>query len=137
MLLELSDAALFIALYSTFMVFVNDRLGVIPVKFSTPKEFGSLPLRDRVKVRDAWLTRSDLLEPFIAENPARLSDEQLDIVRSWRHFVAGRFFILRDLKKYTVLLPEAEPTIAYGVIALTQTFSEMIGPTRPYGVWQD
>ena len=131
MLLERHDAALFIRLYSTFMIFVNQRLSVIPARFATLQEFFTLPLQDRIKIRNAWVANVDVLESFISENPARLSDSELDVVRSWRDFVAGKFYIFRDLKKHSVLMSATEPSTAYGVVALTQAFSELVGPTRP------
>ena len=73
----------------------------------------------------------DLIQSFVDENPAHLSDDELDIVRSWRHLVAGKFYVFRELKKYTVFLTAEEPTIAYGVLALSQPFEELVGPYLP------
>jgi len=44
-------------------------------------------------VRDALYENPQLIDAFAAENPFGFSDEELDIVRSWKHFVAGDFFI--------------------------------------------
>src|SRR6185312_9411838 len=85
----------------------------------------------RLKVRDGLSANPDLIESFAAENPARLSDDELDIVRSWRHLVTGRFYVFRELKKYTVFLSTTSPAIAYGVLALSQPFEELIGPYLP------
>ena len=73
----------------------------------------------------------DLIESFVDENPAHLSDDELDIVRSWRHLVDGKFYVFRELKKYTVFLSTTSPAIAYGVLALSQPFEELIGPYLP------
>ena len=45
--------------------------------------------------------------------------------------MAGKFYIFRELKKYTVFLAAEGPTIAYGVLALSQPFEELIGPHLP------
>ncbi len=131
MLLNLQDLELFFHLHRTLMFFVNQRLQVIPDNLATPEDFAALPPEVRLKVRDAFVEHTDLIESFVAENPAQLATEELDIVRSWHHRVAGRFFIFRELKKYTVFLTAGEPTIAYGVLALSQPFEEMIGPYLP------
>lgn len=113
------------------MFFVNHRLKVIPNKIATPEEFAALSPEVRIKVRDALNDNLDLIESFTAENPAHLSDDELDIVRSWRHLVTGKFYVFRELKKYTVFLSTTSPSIAYGVLALSQPFEEVIGPNMP------
>ena len=113
------------------MFFVNQRLKVLPDKIATPEEFAALSPEVRIKVRDALNYNLDLIESFTAENPAHLSDDELDIVSSWRHLVTGKFYVFRELKKYTVFLSTTSPAIAYGVLALSQPFEEVIGPYLP------
>src|SRR6185312_63907 len=104
MMLEPHDVDLFFRLHRALMFFVNHRLKVIPGKITTPEEFAALSPEFRLKVRDALNANLDLIELFIDENPAHLSDADLAIVGSWRHLVTGRFYVFRELKKYTVFL---------------------------------
>ena len=90
MLLEPQDVELFFRLHRTLMFFVNQRLKVIPDDLATPDEFAALSPEVRLKVRDALNANLDLIESFVDENPAHLSEDELDIVRSWRHLVAGQ-----------------------------------------------
>ena len=131
MLLEPQDVELFFRLHRTLMFFVNQRLKVIPDKLATPEEFAALSPGVRLKVRDALNANLDLIQSFVDENPAHLSDDELDIVRSWRHLVAGKFYVFRELKKYTVFLTTTDSAIAYGVLALSQPFEDLIGPYLP------
>ena len=131
MLLELPDVELFFRLHRTFMFFVNQRLKVIPDDLATPEEFAALSPQVRLKVRNAFLAHVDLIESFVAENPAHLTEDELNIVRSWRHLVAGKFYVFRELAKYTFFLSSTEPAIAYGVLALAQPFEELVGPYLP------
>jgi hypothetical protein len=131
MLLERQDAELFFRLHQTLMFFVNERLKVIPDKLATPGDISVLSPEVRLKVRDALNARLDLIESFVNENPARLSADELDIVHSWRHLVAGHLCVYRELKKYTVFLTTTNPVIAYGVLGLAQSLEEMIGPDLP------
>ena len=103
MLLSTDDAELFFKLHRSLMCFVNERLQIIPA-IGSPDEFSSLPLETRHEVRNAFLDETDLIELFVDANPFDLSDEELAIVLSWRHQVAGKFFIFRHLKKYTAFL---------------------------------
>lgn len=130
MLLSPQDAQLLFKLHRTLMFFVNERLQIIP-NIGSPEEFSGLSAEDRLKVRDAFLGEADLIEIFIDQNPAGLPEDELDIVLSWRNQVAGDFYIFRELKKYTVFLSTEKQPVAYGVLALTQPFEEMIGPYLP------
>ena len=131
MLLPPHELELFFKLHRALMFFVNQRLKVIPNKVATPDEFAALSPEVRLKVRDALNANLDLIESFTAENPAHLSDDELDLVRSWRHLVTGKFYVFREFKKYTVFLSTTSPAIAYGVLALSQPFEDLIGPYLP------
>ena len=131
MLLELQYLELFFKLHRGRMFFVNQRLKVIPDNIATPEAFAALSPQVRLRVRDAFLENLDLIESFVAENLAQFSEEELEIVRSWRHVVHGKFYVFRELAKYTVFLSTTDPTVAYGVLALSQPFEELIGPYLP------
>lgn len=131
MLLPPHELDLFFKLHRALMFFVNQRLQVVPIEVATPNEFAALSPEVRLKVRDALNDNLDLIESIIDENPVRLSEDELDIVRSWRHLVAGKFYVFRELKKYTVFLTTTDPAIAYGVLALSQPFEDLIGPYLP------
>ena len=131
MLLDPLDFAQFARLHRTLMLFVNHRLNVIPNRFTKQEELAALSPNVLAKVRDAFTANVDLIESFVNENPAHFSEEELDIVRSWRHLVTGRFYVFRELKNYTVFLSATDPAVAYGVVALTQPFEDMIGPDLP------
>src|SRR5687768_13716225 len=124
MLLTPQDVALIFRLHRTLMFFVNQRLKVLPNDLASAEEFAALAPEVRLKVRDALLDHTDLIQSFVDENPARLPDEELAIVGSWRHLVAGKFYLFRELKQYTVFLSTGKEPVAYGVLALSQPFEE-------------
>ena len=131
MLLSPQDAQMFFKLHRMLMFFVNQRLQVLPDPLATPEAFAALSPELRVKVRDPFRDHLDLIDAFAEENPHHLPDEELAIVRSWRHLVAGKFYIFRELKKYTVFLSLEKHPIAYGVLALADPFEELVGPHLP------
>jgi len=130
MLLSQNEAELFFKLHRSLMHFVNQRLGVVS-DVDSPEEFASLSPEVRLKVRDAFLDNCELLQTFVEENPARLSKKELDIVFSWRHMVSGQFYAFRQLKNYMVFLSSGEPSVAYGVVALSEPFESVIGSRVP------
>ena len=113
------------------MSFVNQRLQVVPGDLSTPDDCVALSPEVRRKARNAFLGHTDLIQSFVDENPAHLPDDELAIVRSWRHLVHGKFYVFRELTKYTVFLSTDKHPVAYGVLALTQPFEELIGLQLP------
>jgi hypothetical protein len=131
MLLTPQEADLFVRLHRALMFFVNQRLRVLPDEPVTPEEFGTLPPEARLQVRQALIEHPALLDSFRLENPAQLDEEELATVASWRHHMAGKFMIFRALKKYTVFLSTMSPTVAYGVVALTQPLEQLVGPHLP------
>ena len=131
MLLPSHELELFFKLHRALLFFVNQRLTVIPDMLASPEDFAALPPGVRLKVRDALNANLDLIDSFVGENPARLSDDELDTVRSWRHLVHGKFYVFRELKKYTVFLSTDNRPVAYGVLALSQPFEDLIGPFLP------
>lgn len=131
MLLPPHELELFAKLHRALMFFVDRRLKVIPDEISSPETFAALSPEVRVKVRDALTANVELIQSFVAENPAHLSEDELDIVRSWRHLVADKFYIFRELTNYTVFLSTTSPAVAYGVVALSLPFAVLIGPRLP------
>ena len=91
MLLTPQEVERFFKLQWALMFFVNQRLRVLPDDVASPEAFSSLPPEVRLKVRDAFLKHTDLIGAFVEENPAHLPSDELDIVRSWRHLVHGKF----------------------------------------------
>ena len=69
----------------------------------------------------------------VAENPAQLSADELEIVDSWQHALVGKFYVLRHLSKYTVFfgISSGAPSKAYGVLGLADPLEEVIGPYLP------
>jgi len=132
MLLTTQDADLFFKLHRSLMCFVNERLQIVPNVVS-PDQFSALSPEIRVKVRKALLQQLDLIDAYLAANPHDLADEELAVVSSWRDHVCGKFFVFRYLKKHAIFLAAETSPIAYGVVALTEPFEELIGPYLP--IW--
>jgi hypothetical protein len=132
MILDPDDAERFFKLHKALMLFVNQRLKVVKPPAKSAKTIVALPPDDRIKVRDALVEHLDLIDAFVQENPFKLDLDELGIVRSWKDLVAGDFFVLRFLKKYTVFLTAKEPTVAYGVVGLSEPFEDVIEQELPF-----
>jgi len=87
-----------------------------------------------VPIRDVLWEDDALRDAFIMDNPAGLSTDDLALVASWKHRVTGNFFVFRYLKKYTVFLSGDSPPHGYGVLGITNSIEEIVGPYLPFYV---
>ena len=132
MRLDPDELRLFYKLYPAILCFVNQRQGITSTPFTTPGDFGKLPIEERLKLRDALVANMELIDAFVSENPFKLSEDEREVVRAWNDLVTGEFYVYRCLKKYTVFLTTREPVVAYGVLSLTDPLEELIGHRLPH-----
>ena len=126
MQLSQEDVRLFYKLHPHLLFYGNQQLKVIK-DVPSVDAFMELPIEETVRARDALYERLDLIDAFVDSNPFRFSDEELEIVLSWKNMVRGRFQLFRYLKKYAVFLDDSSPMKAYGVVALIDSFEDILG----------
>ena len=124
------DVELFLKLHPALLFYANQQLRIVG---GVPKleKFMELPLERKLKARNALYGHIALIDSFVAENPFNFSPWELKIVAGWKNPVKGTFYLLRYLKKYAIFLDDETPPKAYGVVALTDTFEEILGPGLP------
>lgn len=130
MKLPKKDLELFYRLHPSLLLYTNQRLKKVS-DVSTLEDFLELSIEEKVKIRNGLCNHLELLDSFIVENPFNFSPEELEIVAGWKHLVRGTFYLLHYLKKYAVLLEDKREPRVYGVVALTNTFEEILGPRLP------
>ena len=124
------DLELFLKLHFSLLFYANQQLRIVG-GVSTLEKFRELPLEKKLKVRNALYGRIALIDSFVAENPFDFSRGELETVAGWRNLLEGTFYLLRYLKGYTIFLDDKNLPKAYGVVALTDTFEEILGPALP------
>ena len=132
MQLDPGDCERLDTLHKALMLFVNRRLRLAKPPAGPAGKITTFPPEERLKLRDALTEHTDLIDAFAAENPFGFGPEELDVIRSWKHRVAGEFYVFRYLKRHTIFLTADEPTVAYGVLALSDPFQEVVGPDLPF-----
>ncbi len=120
----------FFGVWFALLRYVNEQKQIVPSSSSTWK-IGGVPLDVAFPVREALWEDDSLRRAFIAENPAKLAQDDLALVESWQHRVQNSFYIFRHLKKYTVFLLADSPARAYGVLGLKDPLDEMTGGMLP------
>jgi hypothetical protein len=127
MMLSAEDAKLFFKLHHALVPFLAEKLGLKDV----PRPGKAISVETRRELVKSFVGRPDLIDAFVAANPAGLSAEELEIVSSWRHAVAGRFIALRQLKNHMIFLSDDNPPTAYGVVALLDALELVITQPLP------
>lgn len=107
-------------------------LAHVNIKCNISSEFNSqvesknvLPFTARPIREKLWADNSHL-ESFVSENPARLSDDDLGIVASWKQRIAGKFFIYKYLVKYTVFIDDKTPPHVYGIHGISAPIEDIL-----------
>ena len=116
------DAQQFSELMSALQHFANQRLGVLP-DFQEVEQYWKLPAKQKLELRDALYDHSELIDDFVRENPFGFSADELEIVRRWKHFRRGEFFIERLLKRYAVFIQGDQ---VYAVLTAGRPLDEVL-----------
>ncbi len=84
-----------------------------------------------IKVRDALWQNESVLDEFVSQNPARLSEEALGIVQTWKYRLPGTFIVYKTLKKHAIFLSQDHSGDVYAVKGLYSSFEELFGMYLP------
>jgi hypothetical protein len=128
MKLSRDDADLFFKLMWGLQFYVNQTRHILP-EIKSPEEYAALPGSDKVQVRDALWEHPDLIDAYLAQNPDGLSAEEMELVCSWKRFVAGTFQVFRFLKKHTIFIDDESKV--YGVLGLYDSLEDVFYGRRP------
>ena len=116
----------FLDLYAHLLVYVNGQFDVIE-EIETVAGLEQyytdelLPLRNTLYNEET----TDLIEDFIEENPADLSEADLEQVEAWTDFVAGEFVVVRYRENDAIFLDWTEPPKAYAVRPARLPFADL------------
>ncbi|NLC43743.1 MAG: hypothetical protein GX783_05620 [Clostridiales bacterium] len=130
MILNFQEAERFYKIYWSLLAYVNDKFN-ISSEFKTQLENGKVLAGTAVPIREKLWADNSLLESFVFENPARHADDELSIAASWRHRIAGTFFIYKYLKKYTIFIDDKTPPKAYGVHGIIDPIEDIVTAALP------
>ena len=128
MILSTEDKDLFFRLNWSLLFYVNKKYPVIN-GINTP-DFKDQDLNKVLEIHEKIFANTELIDSFVAENPFNFIQDELDIIKSWKNFVKGRFFIVSHLKNHSIFLTDDEQK-AYGVIGLIDEIEDIASPYLP------
>ena len=121
MKLSKEDTDLFFKLMWSLQNYVNQKLGIL-AEIKTLNEYQELSIAEKAGVRDALYANIKLIDAYLKENPESFLQPELEIIKGWKNFKRGSFFIERTLKKFAIFIEEEK---VYAVLALYESFDEM------------
>lgn len=129
MKLPAEDADLFFKLMWSLQNYVNLKMAILP-DVSDTDEYRSLPPNETLGVRNALYDNIHLIDSYVEENPEDLPLEELEIVKGWKKFRRGDFFIERVLKKHAIFIGDNQ---VYAVLGLYESLKDLLPYVRlPY-----
>ena len=123
MQLSPEDASLFFKLMPALQTFANQRLKVIK-GFKNVEEYKIISDGDRVELRNAVYENPGIIDDFVRDNPFSFSKNELEIVASWKDFIADSFFVVQLTKKHAIFMCGDD---VYAVLALAQPLQVVMG----------
>lgn len=122
MKLSEQETSQFFQLMLPLQYYVNQTENLIE-NISTFKDYLSCEQHQKFFVRNWLFDHIDLIDEYERENPFRLDEAELSIIRSWKNFVIDDFIIERYLKKYVILIKNDD---VYGVLSLKESLDQII-----------
>jgi len=116
----------FLDLYAHLLVYVNDRFDVIE-EIETVADLEQHYTDELLPLRNTLYNESttDLIEDFVEQNPADLSEADLEQVAAWTDFVAGEFVVVRYRADEAIFLDWTESPKAYAVRPARLPFADL------------
>ena len=126
MILSTSDKDLYYKLYPSLMVYVNNLKNIIPGCDSIQKFIKTIDHEERMAIRNVLFSERELIDKYLDDNPDDILFKERAIVKSWENAIAGKFYIFRHLKNYTVFLTAGGGNNkAYGVLGIETPLNDM------------
>jgi hypothetical protein len=120
----------FFSLYKPLLAFVNNKFHITS-GIKTANDIDGYPIQETAKVREKLYQTPELIDDFLQKQGTELSSEDIELVKSWKQFIKGQFYVYRYLKKHAIFLSTDEPYKAYGVMSFYSNFDDVFGHSLP------
>jgi hypothetical protein len=113
----------YLDIHPRLIYYVGQKKKLLPSTTSF-EQFMDFPVEDKFPIRNALYDNIHLTNQYIKENDSILSEEDKDIIRDFKYFKRGTFYVVKMLKKHAHFLGDE---FVYGVTALSDPFQDLIG----------
>lgn len=88
-----------------------------------------------MKIRDAMWNKPEWIDEFlVSHDNGEFTEQERGIIADWRrHFVRGKFLVVKHLAKYSVLMTfGGDPTLLYGVHGISDSIKDTFPYSAPF-----
>ena len=117
-----SDAKLFHKIMDSLLFFANKKLNIIK-NCASMNELHKNEIEKTIPIRKKVFSDNKMIDEYLKENPDRLSDEEMQILASWKKSLEGEFMLARYEKEFALFLHSKLQRV-YGVKGITDSFKE-------------
>lgn len=127
MVLTINERVFFFNNWLKLLAYVNDEYNIVK-GFGHPNVPTGLNKDDVIKIREKLWQEKSIIDKYLKSN--ELEKDEYDLVNSWKKSIRENFIIIKEVKKYCIMLNEANDEL-YGVHGVSNGFSSMI-PLFPF-----
>ena len=117
-----SDAKLFHKIMDSLLFFANKKLNIIK-NCSSIQELHKNAIEKTIPIRKKVFSDNKMIDEYLKENPDRLSDEEMQILASWKKSLESDFMVVKYEKEFALFLHSKLQRV-YGVKGITDSFKE-------------
>ena len=117
-----SDAKLFHKLMDSLLFFANKKLNIIK-NCASMNELHKNEIEKTIPIRKKVFSDTEIIDDYIKENPDRLSNDEMQILASWKKSLEGEFMLVKYEKEFALFLHSKLQRV-YGVKGITDSFKE-------------
>ena len=117
----------FSLVFSSVLLYINQKFQIFS-KVKSTEDFLGLTSQERFSLHSELYGNIGIIDEFIADNPDKLTQEQLKIASQFKRFVREDFFVERFLSKYAIFIGTKNKV--YGVLGLTESLDQIIHKSR-------
>jgi hypothetical protein len=129
MKLSTEDVKLFYKINWALLFYVNQKYPVI--KNLKEPMFKDMPPLNIISLYKNLISHIELIDSFVSENTFNFTQEELDIIKSWKNYIKSKFLIMAYLRDYTVFMTVSSEQKVYGVLGLSDRIRDVIPPFIP------
>jgi hypothetical protein len=129
MKLNSDDVKLFYKLNWALLFYTNQKYPVI--KNLKEPDFKNKPPADIKNLFEKLISHRELIDSFVYQNPFNFTEEELEIIKSWKNYVKSDFWVMAYLRDYTVFWKNSGEQKVYGVLGLQDNIRNVIPRALP------
>lgn len=127
MKLEQKDTELFYKLDWGLLFYVNQKANIIP-HLKEPI-FKKEKVEEVNKIQEKLAQNPSFIDSFITENPSKLNEEELNIIKSWKKSIKSKFLVIKHSEQGTLFYDSFTEKKTYAVFGLYDDLENII-PTE-------